>query len=264
MAMSSAWAVDPFTVRDIRIEGLQRVEPGTVFVSLPVQVGDVYNDDKAAASIRSLYALGLFQDVRIEVNGDVLVVVVQERPTVAAVEFEGIKEFDKDVLLKSLRDVGLADGRPFDKAQLDRAEQELKRQYINRSLYAAQVVTTVTPIERNRVNLTFNVTEGEPAKISEIRIVGNKAFKESTLRDLFDLDTGGWMSWYTKSNRYSRAKLNADLETLRSYYLTRGYLEFRVDSTQVTMDPNKTDIGITINIAEGAQFVVSGVKLVGN
>jgi len=163
-----------------------------------------------------------------------------------------------------LRDVGLADGRPFDKAQLDRAEQELKRQYINRSLYAAQVVTTVTPIERNRVNLTFNVTEGEPAKISEIRIVGNKAFKESTLRDLFDLDTGGWMSWYTKSNRYSRAKLNADLETLRSYYLTRGYLEFRVDSTQVTMDPNKTDIGITINITEGAQFVVSGVKLAGN
>jgi len=264
VAAQSAWAVDPFTVRDIRIEGLQRVEPGTVFVSIPVQVGDVYNDDKAAASIRALFALGLFKDVRIEVNGDVLVVVVEERPTVANVEFVGTKEFDKEVLVKSLRDIGLADGRPFDKAQLDRAEQELKRQYINRSLYAAQVVTTVTPIERNRVNLTFTVTEGEPAKISDIRIVGNKVFSESTLRDLFDLDTGGWMSWYTKSNRYSRAKLNADIETLRSYYLTRGYLEFKVDSTQVAMDPNKTDIGITINITEGERFVVSGVKLAGN
>jgi len=264
LAAPAAWAVDPFTVRDIRIEGLQRVEPGTVFVSMPVQVGDTYNDDKGSAAIRALFALGLFKDVRIEVNGDVLVVVVEERPTVAGVEFVGTKEFDKDVLVKSLRDVGLADGRPFDKAQMDRAEQELKRQYINRSLYAAQVVTTVTPIERNRVNLTFTVTEGEPAKISEINIVGNKVFSESTLRGLFDLDTGGWMSWYTKSNRYSRAKLNADIETLRSYYLTRGYLEFKVDSTQVAIDPNKTDIGITINITEGERFVVSGVKLAGN
>lgn len=259
----SAWAVNPFTVRDIRIEGLQRVEPGTVFVSLPVRVGDTYSDDKGAAAIQSLFALGLFKDVRIEVNGDVLVVVVEERPTVANVEFVGTKEFDKDVLVKSMRDVGLADGRPFDKAQLDRAEQELKRQYINRSLYAAEVVTTVTPIERNRVNLTFTVIEGEPANISEIRIVGNKAFSEATLRGLFDLDTGGWLSWYTKSNRYSRAKLNADIETLRSYYLTRGYLEFKVDSTQVAILPNKTDIGININITEGERFVVSSVKLAG-
>ena len=260
----TAWAVNPFTVRDIRIEGLQRVEPGTIFVSLPVRVGDVYNDEKGSSAIRSLFGLGLFKDVRIEVSGDVLVIIVEERPTVADVEFVGTKEFDKDVLKKALRDVGLADGRPFDKAQLDRAEQELKRQYINRSLYAAEVVTTVTPIERNRVNLTFTVVEGEPAKISEIRIVGNKVFGESTLRGLFDLDTGGWLSWYTKSDRYSRAKLNADIETLRSYYLTRGYLEFKVDSTQVSILPNKTDIAITINITEGERFVVSGVKLEGN
>lgn len=264
LVAQSAWAVDPFTVRDIRIEGLQRVEPGTVFVSMPVRVGDLYNDDKGSATIRSLFGLGLFKDVRLEVNGDVLVVVVEERPTVANVEFVGTKEFDKDVLVKSLRDVGLSDGRPFDKAQLDRAEQELKRQYINRSLYAAQVVTTVTPIERNRVNLTFTVIEGEPAKISEIHIVGNKVFDEPTLRKLFDLDTGGWLSWYTKSNRYSRAKLNADIETLRSYYLTRGYLEFQVDSTQVSILPNKTDIGITINVSEGERFVVSSIKLAGN
>ena len=260
----AAWAVNPFTVRDIRIEGLQRVEPGTVFVSLPVRVGDVYNDEVGSSAIRTLFALGLFKDVRIEVNGDVLVIVVEERPTIAEVEFVGTKEFDKDVLKKALRDVGLTDGRPFDKAQLDRAEQELKRQYINRSLYAAEVVTTVTPIERNRVNLTFTVTEGETAKISEIRIVGNQVFSESTLRGLFDLDTGGWLSWYTKSDRYSRAKLNADIETMRSYYLTRGYLEFKVDSTQVAILPNKTDISITINISEGERFIVSGVKLEGN
>lgn len=261
---STAWAVNPFTVRDIRIEGLQRVEPGTVFVSLPVRVGDVYDDEKGTSAIRTLFGLGLFKDVRIEVNGDVLVIVVEERPTVADVDFVGTKEFDKDVLKKALRDVGLSDGRPFDKAQLDRAEQELKRQYINRSLYAAEVVTTVTPIERNRVNLTFTVVEGAPAKISEIRIVGNKVFDESKLRGLFDLDTGGWLSWYTKSDRYSRAKLNADIETLRSYYLTRGYLEFKVDSTQVAILPNKTDIAITINITEGERFIVSGVKLDGN
>lgn len=260
----TAWAVNPFTVRDIRIEGLQRVEPGTIFVSLPVRIGDVYSDEKGSSAIRALFGLGLFKDVRIEVSGDVLVIVVEERPTIADVVFVGTKEFDKDVLKKALHDVGLADGRPFDKAQLDRAEQELKRQYLNRSLYAAEVVTTVTPIERNRVNLTFTVVEGEPAKISEIRIVGNKAFGESTLRGLFDLDTGGWMTWYTKSDRYSRAKLNADIETMRSYYLTRGYLEFKVDSTQVAILPNKTDIAITINVTEGERFVVSGVKLEGN
>ena len=261
---ATAWAVDPFQVRDIRVEGLQRVEAGTIFISIPVRVGDTYNDDKGAAAIRSLFALGLFKDVRVEVNGDVLVIIVEERPTVADVEFVGAKEFDKDVLKKALRDVGLTDGRPFDKALVDRAEQELKRQYINRSLYGAEVVTTVTPIERNRVNLSFGITEGEPAKISEIRIVGNKAFGESTLRNLFDLDTGGWLSWYTKADRYSRAKLNADIESLRSYYLTRGYLEFNVESTQVAISPNKKDIAITINVVEGERFVVSGIKLEGN
>ncbi len=260
----SAWAVDPFQVRDIRVEGLQRVEAGTVFASLPVRVGDTYTDETGAAAIRALFALGLFKDIRLEVNGDVLVVIVEERPTVADVDFVGTKEFDKDVLKKALRDVGLADGRAFDKALVDRAEQELKRQYINRSLYGAEVVTTVTPIERNRVNLVFTVVEGEPAKINEIRIVGNKAIPESTLRNLFDLDTGGWLSWYTKSDRYSRAKLNADIESMRSYYLTRGFLEFNVESTQVAISPNKKDIAITINVVEGERFVVSSVKLQGN
>ena len=260
----AAWAVDPFTVRDIRVEGLQRVEPGTIFASLPFRVGETYSDDKGASAIRALFGLGLFKDVRLEVSGDVLVVIVEERPTVADVDFVGAKEFDKEVLKKALREIGLTDGRPFDKALADRAEQELKRQYINRSLYGAEVLTTVTPIERNRVNVTFSVTEGDVAKIKEIRVVGNKVFSASTLLGLFDLNTGGWLSWYTKSDRYSRAKLNADIETLRSYYLTRGYLEFKVESTQVAISPNKQDISVAINITEGERFTVSGVKLEGN
>ncbi|MCZ2496626.1 outer membrane protein assembly factor BamA [Xylophilus sp. Kf1] len=263
-AAQAAWAIDPFTLGDIRVEGLQRVEPGTVFASLPFRVGDNFNDEKGAGAIRSLFALGLFKDVRLEARGNVLTVIVEERPTVADIDFAGAKEFDKDTLKKAMRDIGLTEGRPFDKALADRAEQELKRQYVNRSLYGAEVVTTVTPIERNRVNLTFTVTEGEPARIKDIRITGNKAFSESTLKGQFDLDTGGWLSWYTKSDRYARAKLNADLETLRSYYLQRGYMEFRVDSTQVAISPNKQDISVTINVTEGQRYVVSGVKLEGN
>jgi len=258
-----AWAADPFTVRDIRVEGLQRVEPGTVFASIPFRVGDDYNEEKGAAAIRSLFALGLFKDVRIEVNGDELVLIVEERPNIATVDFIGTKEFDKDVLRKALRDIGLAEGRPFDKALADRAEQELKRQYVNRSLYGAEIITTITPTDRNRVNLSFTVVEGDLAKIKEIRVIGAKAFDESKLLDQFDQGTGNWLSWYTKSDRYSRTKLNADLETLRAWYMSRGYLEFRVDSTQVAISPNKQDISITINITEGDRFVVSEVALDG-
>ena len=261
---ANVWAVEPFAVKDIRVDGLQRVEPGTIFASLPFRIGDQYNDEKGSAAIRALFALGLFKDVRIEVQNDVVIVVVEERPTINAIDFAGIKEFDKDNLRKALRDVGLTEGRPFDQSLADRAEQELKRQYIERSFYGAQVVTTVTPIERNRVNLTFTVTEGEPARIREIRIVGAHAFSESSLKKLFDLDTGNWLSFYTKSDRYSRTKLNADIETLKSYYLSRGYLEFRVDSTQVAISPSKEEISITINVTEGQRYVVSGVKLAGN
>ncbi|WP_180683381.1 outer membrane protein assembly factor BamA [Tepidicella baoligensis] len=264
LAALPAWAVDPFILKDIRVEGLQRVEPGTVFASLPFRVGDSYSDEQGSAAIRALFGLGLFSDVRLQVDGDVLVVIVEERPTVADVTFSGVREFDNEVLRRALRDVGLTEGRPFDRALADRAEQELKRQYLNRSMYATTVTTTVTPIERNRVNINFSVSEGDVAKIREIRIVGNEAFSESTLRSLFDLNTGGWLSWYTKSDRYSRAKLNADLETLRSYYLTRGFLEFSIDSTQVAITPGKEDMTITINITEGKRYVVSGVRLEGD
>lgn len=264
LAAQLAWAVDPFTVRDIRIEGLQRVEPGTVFASLPVRVGERYDDDRGASAIRALFALGLFTDVRLEVAGDVLVVVVQERPTIAAVEFAGNKEFNDEILQAALRDAGLASGRPYDRALADRAEQELKRQYINRSLYGVEVETTVTPTERNQVRLSFNIIEGRPARIKNLDIVGNQAFSQSQLRDLFELDTGGWLSWYTKSDQYSRSKLNADLEALRSFYLARGYLDFKIESTQVAMATDKEAIGITVNIHEGERFVVSSVALEGH
>jgi outer membrane protein insertion porin family len=231
---------------------------------LPFRIGDFYNDESGAAAIRALFALGLFKDVRLDTQGDVLVVIVEERPSISEIQWVGLKEFDKDALTKSLKEVGLSEGRPFDKALADKAEQELKRQYITRSLYGAEVVTTVTPVDRNRVNLTFTVTEGGPSKIKEIRINGNQSFSERTLKDQLNLDIGGWLSWYTKSDRYSRSKLNADLEILRSFYLARGFLEFRVDSTQVAISPDKQDISIVVNVTEGDRFVVSNVKLEGN
>jgi len=176
-----ALAVDPFTVKDIRVEGIQRTEAGTVFSYLPVRVGDVYNDEKGVAAIKALYGTGFFKDVRIDVEGEVLVVLVEERPAIASVDFSGTKEFDKDQLTKALKEIGLGESRIFDRALVDRAEQELKRQYLSRGLYGVQITTTVTPIERNRVNVSFTMTEGDAAKIPEIRIVGHKGVSKSTL-----------------------------------------------------------------------------------
>ena len=260
----AAWGVEPFVLKDIRVEGLQRTDPGTVFASLPFRIGDTYNDEKGAAALRSLFATGLFKDVRINIDGSSVVVVIDERPVIANVNFVGLKEFDTEALTKSLKDVGIGEGKPFDKALADRAEQELKRQYLTRSLYGAEVTTTITPIERNRVNVSFNVTEGEPAKIHEIRILGNKVFSESTLLGLLEQTSSGWLTWYTKTDRYSRAKLNADLETIGSYYRNRGYLEFAVTSTQVTISPDKQGIDIAITVSEGQPYTVAGIKLEGD
>ena len=263
VAAPPARAVEPFVLTDIRVEGLQRTDPGTVFAALPFRVGDTYTDDKGAAALRALFATGLFKDVRIEIDGKVAVVVVEERPVIQTVTFVGLQEFDKDVLVKSLKDAGIGEGLPFDKALVDRAEQEIKRQYLSRSLYVAEVVTTITPTERNRVNVTFTMTEGDAARISEIRINGSKAFSESTLTGLMDLTVGGWLTWYTKNDRYSRAKLNADLETIRSYYLNRGYLEFEIESAQVTISPDKQDIAISITVREGQPYTVTAVRFQG-
>ena len=263
LQVGPVWAAEPFVLKDIRVEGLQRSDAGTVFASLPFRIGDTYNDEKGAAALRALFATGLFKDVRIDIDAGVVVVIVEERSVIANIDFAGLKEFDKEQLTKSLKDFGIGEGLPFDKALADRAEQELKRQYLTRSLYGAEVVTTVTPQERNRVNVTFTVTEGTAARIGELRIVGSKAFSESTLKGLLDLNDGGWLNWYTKADRYSRAKLNADLETLRAYYLNRGYLEFEVASTQVAISPDKQDIAITINVKEGQPYTVTAVKLEG-
>ena len=259
-----ARAVEPFALQDIRVEGLQRTDPGTVFAALPFRVGDTYTDDKAAAALRALFATGLFKDVRIEIDGRVAIVVVEERPVIQTVSFVGLKEFDKETLVKSLKDAGIGEGLPFDRALIDRAEQEVKRQYLTRSLYGAEVVTTITPVERNRVNVSFAMTEGDAAKIREIRILGSKVFSESTLTGLMDLTTGGWLTWYTKNDRYSRAKLNGDLDTIRAYYQNRGYLEFSIESAQVTISPDKQDVSIAITVKEGQLFTVTGVKLAGD
>jgi outer membrane protein insertion porin family len=257
-------AAEPFAIEDIRVEGLQRTDPGTVFASLPFRASDTYSDEKGAAALRALFATGLFKDVRIEIDGKVVVVIVEERSIIANVSFVGLKEFDTDTLSKALKDSGIGEGLPFDRALVDRAEQEIKRQYLTKSLYGAEVTTTITPLERNRVNVVFTMNEGESAKIREIRIVGNKAFSESTLLGLMGRTTGGWLTWYTKTDRYSRSELNADLETIRAYYTNRGYLEFDVESTQVTISPDKQDIGITISVREGQPYTVTAVRLEGD
>jgi outer membrane protein insertion porin family len=263
-APSLALAVQPFVIKDIRVEGLQRGDPGTVFAALPFRIGDTYTDDKGSSALRALFATGLFKDVRIEIDKDVAVIIVDERSIIATVSFVGLKEFDKEPLIKSLRDAGIGEGLPFDRALIDRAEQEIKRQYLGRSLYGAEVVTTVTPMERNRVSVTFTMSEGDAAKIANIRIVGATVFSESALMEQFELSPTGWFSWYTKSDRYSRSKLNADLEKLRAYYVNRGYLEFAIESTQVTISPDKQTISVAISVREGQPYTVTGVRLEGD
>jgi outer membrane protein insertion porin family len=253
----------PFTVKDIRVEGVQRTDPGTVFNYLPVKVGELFTEEKAQQALRALFATGFFKDVRLEAEGDVLVVRVEERPAIAQVDFSGVSEFPVDNLRRALREIGLAEGRIFDRSALENAEQELKRQYLSRGKYSAEVQTTVTPLQRNRVAISFAVSEGEVAKIQGINIVGAHAFPESDLLDLFVLRTPGWLTWYTKHDQYSRQRLSADLETLRSYYLDRGYLDFNIDSTQVSITPDRKDIYITINVTEGEKYTVSDVRIGG-
>src|SRR5574343_502039 len=259
-----ALAIEPFTVKDIRVEGIQRTEAGTVFSYLPVKVGDTVGDEKISESIKALFATGFFKDVRVEIDGSVLVIVVQERPAVARIAFSGLKEFDKDVITKAIKETGIAEGRIFDRALLEKAEQELKRQYLTRGKYAANITTTVTPLERNRVGINFNIEEGVAARIKQINIVGAKTFSDKELRGLFELTTPTWMSWYTKNDQYSRQKLSADLEKLKSFYMNQGFLEFAVESTQVSISPNQEDVYITINVIEGERYQITSVKLAGD
>ena len=263
-AVAGSALAQQFTIKDIRIEGIARTEPGTVLSHLPFQVGDDFTTAKGDTAIHALYRSGLFRDVRLEQEGDVLVVQVQERPAVASIATQGIRAFDKSAIEKSLRDVGLAEGRIFDNATLDRADQELRRQYLARGHYGVDVKTTVTPLDRNRVRISIVVDEGPAAKISSVRFVGNKVMSDSDLADQMQLGTSGWMSWYTRNDLYSREKLAADIESIRSHYLNNGYLDFNVDSVQVSIAPNKKDIFISINMTEGEQYKVTGVELTGD
>ena len=256
-------AVEPFIIKDIRVEGLQRTEAGTVFSYLPMRIGETFSDEKGTAAIKALYATGFFKDVRIEIENDVLVVKIEERPIVSSIDFVGIQQFDKDQLIKALKESGLAEARPYDKSLMERAEQELKRQYLAKGFYSIKITTTVTPIERNRVGIQFSVKEGTISRISQINIVGNKAFSESDLLSELKLRTPNWFSWYTKNDQYSKEKLTADIETLKSFYLNRGYIEMQVESTQVSITPDKKDIYLTINITEGEKYTVSDIKLEG-
>ena len=259
-----AQAIETFVVKDIRVEGIQRIEVGTVFSYLPIRVGDEIDGEKAAAAVKALYATGFFSDVRLEQDGDLLIVAIQERPAIGEVAINGAKEFKPDELKESLKQIGLAESRIYDKSLLDKAEKELKRQYLSRGKYSTEVASTVTPLERNRVAIALNIDEGEVAQIRGINIIGNQEFKEGKLLDLFNLTTPGFSTWFSKNDQYSKQKLSGDLETLRSFYFNQGFLEFNIDSTQVQISPDKQDIYITVNIVEGSKYKVSDVKVAGN
>ncbi len=263
-ATAPAHAFDPFVVSDIRVDGMQRTEPGSIFARLPFKVGDRFTEELATEAVRKLYETGLYADVRIQTSGRVVVVQVQERPTIASISFTGMREFEPKNMIDSFKQVGFGEGRVFDQSMLDQAQFELKQQYLAKGKYAVEISPTVTPLPRNRVGINFDLFEGSVARIKEISFVGNKDFSESTLRGLFALTTPGWLTWYTDADKYSREKLERDIEELKSFYLNRGYLEFKVEPPQVTISPDRKDIFITLTINEGKPYKVSSVKLAGD
>lgn len=258
----SAFA-EVFQVSDIRIEGLQRIAPGTVFNYLPVQVGDTVGEDVTGGIIRALYQTGFFDDVRVERDGGVLVLWVRERPAIAQIKITGNKDIDTKALDAALADIGLKEGRVFNRSVLDRIEQELERQYFARGKYGVIIQSTVSPLERNRVAINIEVIEGLTARIKQINIIGNEAFATDELRKQFELGPTGWNSFYSKNDQYSKQKLAGDLETLRSFYLDRGYIKFDIKSTQVSISADKKEIYVTVVIDEGKPFRISDIKLAG-
>ena len=261
--MARAFAAEPFVIERIRVEGLQRISEGTVFNYLPVKVGDTFDQKQSAESIKSLFKTGFFKDVRLEQDGDVLVIVVEERPSISTVKIDGNKDISSDDLKKALKGIGLSEGKTFDRQILDKVEQELRRQYYSRGKYGLKIDSKVTEQSRNRVAIDIKISEGRVAKIKQINVVGNNAFSDEALLHEFELSTPNLISFYTKNDQYSKQKLSADLERLRSYYLDRGYINFDIESTQVSITPDKKEIYITINVKEGEVFKVSEVKLTG-
>lgn len=252
-----------FQVEDVRIEGLQRVSAGTVFAALPVSPGDLIDDQGIRIAVETLFRTGYFEDIRIERDGDVLVVRVVERPAVAEIKIDGNKAIETDQLLKALRDAGLAEGQIFRQAVLDGMGQELRRQYVAQGRYGASVATEARALPRNRVAIDIDIVEGKTAAIKHINIVGNRKYDNEQLRKLFELKTTGMLSWFSNDDKYSREKLSGDLERLESWYRDRGHLQFEVTSTQVSISPQKDAVYITVNIKEGDVFKVSGIDLSG-
>ncbi|MGI9333951.1 MAG: outer membrane protein assembly factor BamA [Gammaproteobacteria bacterium] len=263
-ARAQTGAQSEVRVQDIRVEGLQRISAGTVFNYLPVRVGDTIDPETTGEAIRGLYQTGFFRDVRIELEGSTLVVVVSERPAIASIDFEGNSDISTEDLIENLKQVNFAVGRSFDRSVFDQVEQELRRSYFAAGKYAVRIESTVTPLERNRVGVRFDISEGRVARIRQINIVGNMVFDDDELLDLMSQTTPGFFTWITRNDQYSKPKLAADLEVLRSYYLDRGYINFNIDSTQVSITPDRRDVYITINITEGQEFFVSEVRLAGD
>jgi len=260
----NVYAVQEFIIKDIRVEGLQRITPGTVFNYLPMKVGDTFDDSRSSEAVRTLFKTGFFEDVRLERDGGVLVFILVERPAITSIELSGNEDIETEELIDNLRQIGFAEGRAFDRSQLEKLKEELKRLYYSLGKYAVKLESTVTELDNNRVAVIIDISEGVAAKIQKINIVGNTAFREKKLIKKFKLRTTTLLSFYLKNDQYSRQKLSADLETLRSYYLNNGYINFNIDSTQVSITPDKKGIYITINITEGELFTISEVRLTGD
>jgi outer membrane protein insertion porin family len=255
---------EEFIVEDIQVRGLQRISVGTVYNYLPVNVGERFSLDNVGPAIKALFKTGFFKDISLEREGSTLIVNVVERPSIAKIIFEGNKDLSKDDLTKALKKIGLAEGKVFDQQVLDKVEQELSRQYYSHGKYGLKITTEVSNLTRNRVGIHIKISEGRVAKIKQINIVGNNVFDDETLLRNLELSTSNLLSFYTKNDQYSKQKLQADLETLRSYYLDRGYINFNIESTQVAITPDKKDIYVTINVKEGDVYTLEKVKLAGN
>ncbi|WAR47032.1 outer membrane protein assembly factor BamA [Methylomonas rapida] len=263
MLTAKAAYASSFIVEDIKVKGLQRISAGTVFNYLPVTVGETFSEEKQGAAIRALFNTGFFKDITLERDGGTLIVNVVERPSVAKIVIEGNKDIKKEDLADALKKIGLAEGKVYNKQILDKVEQELRRQYFSHGKYGLKIKTEVTELTRNRVGIRIDITEGRVAKIKQINIVGSRAFSNDDLKKDFELSTTNFLSFYSKDDQYSKQKLSADLEKLRSYYLDRGYINFSIESTQVDITADKKEIYITINVKEGDVYTLDKVKLSG-
>jgi outer membrane protein insertion porin family len=264
-ASASAQSFEPFTISDIRVDGLQRISAGTVFTYLPVERGDRIDRPAAAESIRALFRTGFFTDVKLDRQGDgILVITVTERPAINTITLSGNKDIKTEELMKGLTNIGLAEGETFNQLQLDKVTQELTRQYNNRGKYNVSIEPSVSQLDRNRVDVKIEVKEGKAAKIRHLNLVGNNTFSNEEILDEWESGTSNWLSWYRQDDQYSREKISGDLEKLTSFYLDRGYIDFNIESSQVSISPDRRDMYITASVSEGEVYTVSDVKVSGD